>query len=96
MSEISIGKVAKAEGNPFARGPRAPLADDHPLVVAYRESLDSDEPFTVETETPKKVVALLRKIALEHDKGVRISATEDSVTFKGREKFTRAKKAVDA
>lgn len=92
MTDVQIGEISAVEGNPFARGPRALIADDHPLVVAYRETLDTGEPLTVQTDTPDAVVKLLRKIAGQHELGVKVKADDSSVTFKAREKFTRAKK----
>lgn len=94
LDDVKIGGIAaETSENPFARGNRE-IPEDHPLVQAFRQSYDAQAAVRVGTETPNAVTKILRRIAAQEGKGVRIKEHDDAVTFQAtdRKKVVRKPK----
>jgi hypothetical protein len=61
-------------------------------VSAFRQSYENSGVVTVATPEPEKVVRVLRKIATQEGKGVRVKATESAVIFLARDAIKRPRK----
>lgn len=90
MSEMQFGAISEPEESAFHKP--STIDSQHPLAVAFNKSDErGGTEVHVQTDTPAKVVAFLRKYAKQENRGVRVKVTDDGVVFKATEK--RASKA---
>lgn len=69
--DVQIEAVHVVTGrNPFARASYS-IPDDHPVAQLFTQSLEHEVALDVTTGDPASVVALLRRIAAEKNRGVR-------------------------
>lgn len=94
IANAEIGTFERVEtANPFARGSRETLPEDHPIQKAFDASTENGAVLAVNTSTPEIVVKMLRIAASRRDRGVRINTkTEGKVIFESRPRKVRVKK----
>ena len=94
IGDAVIGEFEQVESsNPFARGSRETLPEDHPIQKAFDASTKNGVVLAVNTDTPEIVVKLLRIAAARRDRGVRVNTkTAGKVIFESRPRKVRVKK----